>query len=165
MTTKKRNFKGKSVQDLLNQLERLYGYAGRNHYYTFLREKRFKAIYSRYMENIVELGGFDDCNRKFSKDQYANYLKNNASFKIKLIRNKQFNDLFSRIYAKQDDRYIDSIDIVWVYDGKNTNVSRQKVENRIRSFVASTTKNFAVTINEIDIIDLMTSLKGYETSK
>lgn len=58
------------MQDLINQRERLGGYAGRNGYWTFARERRISNIYSQYARNMGKLGGYSDANKKFTRNQY-----------------------------------------------------------------------------------------------
>ena len=62
---------GKSLQNIIDQTTRLNGYAGRNWYWSFKREKLIGDIYSRYVTNIQKLGGLLDPNKKFAKEEYA----------------------------------------------------------------------------------------------
>lgn len=93
-----------------------------------------------------------------------------VTFKIEIIRNEQFNDLFMRINAcKEGNIYIGSIDIIGISDGKHTNITKEDVENMISSFVTSLTKNYPVTINNVDIVQLIEAinlkLKNMETKE
>lgn len=62
--------KGKSLQDLVNQRQRLGDYSGRNHYWTFAREKKISNIFSQYSRNMGKLGGYLAPNKKFSRNWY-----------------------------------------------------------------------------------------------
>lgn len=60
----------KSLQDIINQTMRINGYAGNNWYWSLKREKLIKKIYSHYVTNIHKLGGFDEPNKKFTREEY-----------------------------------------------------------------------------------------------
>lgn len=63
--------RGKSLQNIIDQTRRLNGYAGRNRFWSFKREKLINKIYTTYVANIQKLGAFSEPNKKFTKEEYT----------------------------------------------------------------------------------------------
>lgn len=63
--------RGKSLQNIIDQTRRLNGYAGRNWFWSFNREKLINKIYTTYVANIQKLGAFSEPEKKFTREEYA----------------------------------------------------------------------------------------------
>ena len=59
------------MQNIIDQTRRLNGYAGRNWFWSFNREKLINKIYTTYVANIQKLGAFSEPEKKFTREEYA----------------------------------------------------------------------------------------------
>uniref|UniRef100_UPI003FED9F53 hypothetical protein n=1 Tax=Parabacteroides distasonis TaxID=823 RepID=UPI003FED9F53 len=58
-------------QNIIDQTRRLNGYAGRNWFWSFNREKLINKIYTTYVANIQKLGAFSEPEKKYTREEYA----------------------------------------------------------------------------------------------
>lgn len=123
----------KSLQDIINQTMRINGYAGNNWYWSLKREKLIKKIYSHYVTNIHKLGGFDEPNKKFTREEYKGITPAEA---------KQDTDITSKTNtpstAERDVRMFEQSDIFFkIVKRLRENIKKGHAESTVKKNIKS----------------------------
>ena len=125
--------RGKSLQDIVNQTMRINGYAGINWYWNFNREKLISKIYSHYVTNIYKLGGLDEPNKRFTREEYKGITPAEA---------KQDTDITSKANtpstAERDVRMFEQSDIFFkIVKRLRENIKKGHAESTVKKNIKS----------------------------